>query len=1038
MSLDNSTVVPSLPTDGYTIDQSLRFNRGDSAYLSWTPSSAGNRQKFTWSGWFKRTNIDSTEQIFSTGDGSGSNQDQIRMLSDGRLSFASATSDNNNLYLQTTAKYRDVSSWYHIVISVDSTQATSSNRAKIYVNGEQVTDFDNETYCSQNYNFRFNNTVEHNFGRLDLSTDNYFNGYLAEVHFIDGQQLDPASFGKTGTYGEWKPKAYSGTYGTNGFYLPFEWNPTYGSATLNTNDIFGDSSIIATYQLNSNADDLGSNYDATATNVNWIGGKFGYAAEFASSSGTNNSSVINTGGISGLTSTFSVSMWVKLYTDTNYRSGIVDNTSDNAPKIMTHENEAGITFGEASYRCNTGTLNNNQWYHLVFTLDGTDGKIYKDGSLYSTGTFSSSYNTGHDFKYIGHSGPYLYNSNNSFRGAIDQIRIFDRAVTSSEVTELYQDGDTPITSGAFYNDASGNSNNFTETNLSETDVVLDSPTNNFCIWNPLTGLTDEVYSEGNTIVREKDSYSGYSLHKPTMQLPSTGKWYAEFICVGERSNDPSSWLSGVIEADAPSVLSTGVSNYYYGAGFSTGDSQTYKYGHGTYATSDTVSHSLLDVVQVAVDIDNMKVWIGHNNTWLESGNPASGTNALWTMSSSYAPYAISASNSTNDATRWKEIACNYGQDSSFAGNKTAQGNTDGNGIGDFYYTPPSGYLALCTANLPDPAVIPSENFNTVLWTGTGAGQSITGVGFQPDWVWTKARSSAKWNMLYDVVRGGGYYIGSNDTQGDATDNQVTFDSDGFTSTSGTESVASGVTYVGWFWKANGSGVSNTNGSITSTVSANQDAGFSIVSYTGNGNSSATTGHGLSQRPDMVMYKSRSSNYYWMTYHESFGNNDYIYLNDISAKGNHASVGSIPTSTVLNLGDNTDKNASSGSYIAYCFHSVDGFSKVGSYTGNGSTDGTFVYTGFRPAWIMIKRTDSTSNWTILDNKREGFNASDGSASTGNDGLDANNSGTEGSADQLDILSNGFKRIDTSSSGNASGGSYIYMAFAENPFKYTNAR
>jgi hypothetical protein len=263
---------------------------------------------------------------------------------------------------------------------------------------------------------------------------------------------------------------------------------------------------------------------------------------------------------------------------------------------------------------------------------------------------------------------------------------------------------------------------------------------------------------------------------------------------------------------------------------------------------------------------------------------------------------------------------------------------------------------------------------------------------------------------------------------------TSFDADGFTLGSGTfETNDSRQGYVAWNWKANGSGVSNTNGSITSTVSANQDAGFSIVSYTGESGPS-TVGHGLSQAPEMIIVKDRTSANEWVVYHSSNTSapeTDYLRLDSTNATADYGFWNdTAPTSTVFTVGDLQPVNGGWGNnYIAYCFHSVDGFSKVGSYTGNGSSDGTFVYTGFRPAFVMIKRTNNTSSWGMFDGERNPYNDVDRN-------LLANASDSEYTQTYLDFVSNGFKFRGTAY--NNSGDSFIYIAFAENPFKYTNAR
>jgi hypothetical protein len=322
----------------------------------------------------------------------------------------------------------------------------------------------------------------------------------------------------------------------------------------------------------------------------------------------------------------------------------------------------------------------------------------------------------------------------------------------------------------------------------------------------------------------------------------------------------------------------------------------------------------------------------------------------------------------------------------------------------------------------------SSYFNTVLYTGNGTSQSITGVGFQPDWVWIKSRSNAEPHMWTDVVRGTDKNLRSNTTDSEFTDanNITSFNSNGFSLGSGGAVNENAYTFASWNWLGGGTGVSNTSGTISSTVSANTTSGFSIVSYTGTG-ANATVGHGLGVAPKMVIVKGRSTTYDWIVWQTPFAGTDYIVLNKTDAKGTVAAVwnSTIPTSTVFSLGSNLAVNQSSATQIAYCFAEVKGYSKFGSYTGNGSTNGTFIYTGFKPAFIMHKRTDSTGEWFIFDSKRIGYNAE-------NYRLIANTTDSEADPGEYDILSNGVKIRFTSGNVNASGGTYIYMAFAENPF------
>ena len=336
---------------------------------------------------------------------------------------------------------------------------------------------------------------------------------------------------------------------------------------------------------------------------------------------------------------------------------------------------------------------------------------------------------------------------------------------------------------------------------------------------------------------------------------------------------------------------------------------------------------------------------------------------------------------------------------------------------------------------------PDLYFNTKLYTGNGSTQSITGVGFQPDWVWIKERSSTSNHQVGDAVRGATKIIETNTTNSEATDSArfISFDSDGFTQGANNGVNESGQTYASWNWLAdNTSGSSNTDGSITSTVSANTTSGFSIVSYSGNGTNGATVGHGLGVAPKAVIVKARTTGntQNWFVNYP-FGTGDgYIMLNSTNAgDGANSSVwnSTTPNSSTVTLGTTSGVNDASYDYIMYCFTEVKGFSKFGSYVGNGNADGSFIYLGFKPAFVITKRTDSTSDWVMLDNKRDSFNLM-------NKKLFPNNSDSEYSGQNAcDFLSNGFKLRDNATNAfatNISGGTYIYMAFAESPLVGTN--
>ena len=327
----------------------------------------------------------------------------------------------------------------------------------------------------------------------------------------------------------------------------------------------------------------------------------------------------------------------------------------------------------------------------------------------------------------------------------------------------------------------------------------------------------------------------------------------------------------------------------------------------------------------------------------------------------------------------------------------------------------------------------TDYFNTKLYTGTGSSNAITGVGFAPDWVWLKRRDTSGNNYVFDTVRGATQRLITNDPASDAVDNAslTAFGSDGFTVNTETDLNANSGTFASWNWLANGAGSANTDGSISSTVSANTTNGFSIVSYTGNGSAGATVGHGLGSTPKMIIVKKRNGTASWKVYHASVGatascplNTNGIFDVEIYPWNNTE-----PTSSVFSLGTTGETNGSGANIIAYCFSDVQGFSKMGSYTGNGSTDGTFVYTGFKPSFVLIKSSSSAQSWNILDIKRD-INPN-AKVLWPNDNY-AEYDETQG----VDFLSNGFKNNESGAGFNGSGASYIYMAFAEAPLVGTN--
>lgn len=784
----------SASTGGYQISRSLRFNSADSAYLNRTPASATNRQTWTWSGWVKRTALGAYSTIFGHCSSDGLQQHTAWFRNDDTLQFY-IYSSGYNLNLITTQVFRDVSAWYHIVIAQDTTQATDTNRAKIYVNGVQVTAFSTAAYPSQNLNGFINSNVAHGIGSFPPALGSYFDGYQTEINLIDGQQLTPSSFGETNAQtGVWQPKAYSGSYGTNGFYLNFSDNSNTTAATL------------------------GKDYSGNGNN--WTPNNFSVTA------GAGNDSLVDS---------------------------------------------------PTSYGTDTG-------------VGGT------------------------------------------VRG-------------------------------------------------------------NYCTLNPLS-LNGATLSNGNLDVDTGTTNGYYALG--TMAFPSSGKWYFEYTPTANGNNS----FCGVADSSSPLTLNV---SYYAGSGE--------KYVNGVNSAYG-ISYGNGSVIGVAVNVDSGTVTFYVNNA-------SQGAITYATSSGNY--LAFFADGTGGSATTYNT---NFGQR-------------------PFAYTAPSGFKALCTQNLPTPtigattATQAGKYFNPVLYTGNGSTQAITGVGFQPDMTWIKVRSTTYDHQLVDAVRGSGKVIHSNLTNAEATLNTVTsFDSNGFTvnGTTYAGTNGNGSTFVAWNWKANGSGSTNTAGSITSTVSANTTSGFSIVTYTGNG-SNSTVGHGLGVAPKFIIIKSRSGTTGWPVYSESVGNTRFGYLNttDFFDVNSTAWNNTSPTSSVFTIGTGVLLNASGATYVAYCFAEVAGYSKFTSWTGNGSADGPFIFTGFRPAYVLVKITSASGEgWWVFDNKRNAYNVT-------NSILSPNSSGAEITGDYgIDMVSNGFKIRNSQGFINSSGATYICAAFAESPFKYSLAR
>ena len=695
------------------------------------------------------------------------------------------------------------------------------------------------------------------------------------------------------------------------------------------------------------------------------------------------------------------------------------------------------------------------WYHIVVNFDSTQGtaanrmKIWINGVqetsfdvlISPSQNFQTQFNENGVTQYIGRD----YTSSSWMKGQLAEMHFLDgvtkpasnfgetNSATGQWIPKEYEGGSygtngyyLKFVSGAIGTDSSGNGNTHTVQSLANTDVVIDSPTNNFATLNSALSATSAmVLSEGNLKGNFRSGGVGNaSQTASTIAMPpGSGKWYWEM----RNTYTGLGFILGIApKGELPRMVSSGSfgDGYVNVHGKKTINAVETAYGTYWWANGQTY------IVSCYYDSDNRKVGFKLNGT--DQGYASEDVTA-----GSYVAVFTNASGGTGTFS----TVVNFGQNGTFNGTVTAQGNADTNGIGDFYYAPPSGYKALCTANLPAPSIpLPSAHFNTALYAGNATTKAVTNVGFPPDFVWIKNRTlDGSDNVLQDKVRGSYKYLVSNKTNAENTNSAIdwfrSFDSDGFTvghpvSGGGSETSewnANGSNFVSWNWKANGAGSTNNDGA-TATVSANQTAGFSIVSYANPSGSDVAIGHGLGVKPELWIVKNRESagdNFVYTTAID--GGGDYLKLNTTDAS--NAWSGTVPTTS---LWYETFNGATGENFICYLFASKPGFSKIGSYTGNGSAVGTFINTGFKPAWIMIKRTDSAAEWVMFDIKRSPFNVVDKVL------LAEDRTAEYTVANTMDINSNGFKMRDTHASRNANNGVYLYIAFAESPFKTANAR
>ena len=1037
----------------------------------------------------------------------------------------------------TENRLRDPSAWYHIVVAVDTTQSTASNRVKFYVNGSLETDFYSgfNTYPSQNFDIELNGTGTHYLGLSSTFGAAYLNGYLAEVNYIDGSQLAATDFGEYDNNGVWRPIEYSGSYTGNSYYLKFD-----------AADVDGDSSGLGNDWTATGFTTSGTGTDVmddTPTN-NWCTGNplavtSGDGVWTSGGGGNGNLSAYcdNTrGGLVTIPCPNSGKWYCEITPTTSTASGgrIGLSPTSNTRWVSNNGDFSDGTYNGYAYdtsgnKVTGGTSSSygasygaNDVIGIAFDAGGGTLTFYKNGTSQGTAFTSISTNENWVFAFRGASGSNFVVTLNFGQRAFEYTPptgfnalntanlpapdIADGSQYFNTVLYTGNGSTQSITGVGFQPDLvwtkkrSGAQDHFLY------DVVRGSTNGNFYELRSSSTAAEGVPSTASTGLTSLDS-DGFSIGSDGSVNTNNATYVAWCWKAGGTA---SSNTAGSITSTVSANPSAGFSIATYTGNGTAGAT----IGHGlgvapkmiivkqrSGATDWQIGHQDIGWTKTlyfttAAATTESGAW---NNTAPTSTVFSVGTSRANTSSATYVAYCFADTEGLiktgtytgNSSADGPFIDCGFkpamviikyagtvssgdwfmydtartsgnslnpnrdiAESSSYpvllqnTGFKIATSDSQINYSGYPYvfiafaenFSADTNYKALNTKNLPAPDIADgSDYFQTVLYTGNApTGQDITvadnsGNAWQPDWVWTKNRDSAFWHRIYDSVRGATKEIYSNSTSSETTDaNALTsFNSDGFTLGSDTGVNQSGDSYVAWNWLAGNGTSSNTDGSITSTVSANPTAGFSIVSYTGTG-TAGTVGHGLGVAPSFYVVKNRDGAYFWPCYHASLTNpaTTYIGLNETTAEqtGETHWNSTAPTSTVFSVNTQLSVNNSGDDYIAYCFAEVEGYNKFGSYTGNGSsTDGPFIYTGFAVSWVMCKRTDSSTagNWVMWDNKRNPYNESANY-------LLANTSDAEGSSGtQIDLLSNGFKPRSVGGC-NTSGASYIFAAFAENPF------
>jgi len=768
--------------------------------------------------------------------------------------------------------------------------------------------------------------------------------------------------------------------------------------------------------------------------------------------------------VAGDQRTFTLSGWFKLYKIDNNQQDFIwmcggdgNNRFQVSREGVEQINFEPIVSGSTQARFYTSNKFNDPtaWYHFVFKIDTTQGTDSNRYNFYINGVETEYGGTGGEVvttSYPSQNTQFLWGS--AIQHNIGRRSYGDLDEASMGIAELHytsgyaydatafgyfddQTGiwkpkkftgsygsagwhldfsDTTSTTTLGY-DKSGNGNHWTLNNYSTDNAILDTPTNNFPVWNPTTVTmaqgSNADLSNGNL---EWLGTDGNDQVIATMAVES-GKWYYE-VKVGQNADKLDCGWTTTEEAVRSNLTAI---SYYNLVGIRSGKTISWD----TNAT--TVSYTTNDIIGFALNLDDNFLYIYKNGSLLHTQSVPTD------KGDTFIP--MCGDSSSTDAS----AIVNFGQDSSFTGDVTKQGNKDANGIGDFYYSVPSGYKALCSVNLPptvSSVIKPTRHHESILYTGNGGtSQTISGLEFKPDLIWFKGRSHTSAAVWIDSVRGVTKNLRSNSNaqEGTTTAFLSSFNEDGFTVGQSGTTNGSSETNIAYCWKAGGAAVSNTDGSITTSCSANQEAGFSIITYTGTG-SQTTVGHGLGKAPKVVITKLRDTttqDWFFMPGELTGNRATYIKFNttDGVASDAHTYPDVAPTSTVYTIGGNDGGNGSNGNgygYVAYCWAEIPGYSKFDTYVGKDSADGGYVHLGFRPAWLMIRKV-AGEDWVVYDTKTQTRNEI-GQAGRLYADLDNAQSGT---TKDMDFHSNGFKLRKSTGIIQDGSNEFIYMAFAEKP-------